>query len=123
MQDYYELYLESTKLLAAPYVATDEIEAAKKAYGDSIEFIKSIRFGNAQTIKFVHKPEEIQDQFVYHPVAYIEAIGYEKFNIGHGDTCIMVLKKSKSENSTLFIGALKECVKVTNNKLTSENIL
>lgn len=73
MQDYYELYLESTKLLAASYIATDEIEAAKKAYGDSIEFIKSIRFGNAQTIKFVHKPEEIQDQFVYHPVAYIEA--------------------------------------------------
>lgn len=73
MQDYYELYLESTKLLAASYIATDEIEAAKKAYGDSIEFIKSIRFGNAQTIKFVHKAEEIQDQFVYHPVAYIEA--------------------------------------------------
>ncbi len=73
MQDYYELYFESTKLLAASYIATDEIEAAKKAYGDSIEFIKSIRFGNAQTIKFVHKPKEIQDQFVYHPVAYIEA--------------------------------------------------
>ena len=35
----------------------------------------------------------------------------------------MVLKKSKSENSTLFIDASKECVKVTNNnKLTSENI-
>lgn len=37
-------------------------------------------------------------------------------------TCVMVLKKSKSENSTLFIAASKECVKVTNNKLTSENI-
>jgi type I restriction enzyme M protein len=38
-------------------------------------------------------------------------------------TCIMVLKKSKSENSTLFIDASKEFVKVTNNnKLTSENI-
>lgn len=38
-------------------------------------------------------------------------------------TCIMVLKKSKSENSTLFIDASKECVKVTNNnKLTEENI-
>jgi type I restriction enzyme M protein len=34
-------------------------------------------------------------------------------------TCIMVLKKSKSENKTLFIDASKECVKVTNsNKLT-----
>jgi type I restriction enzyme M protein len=38
-------------------------------------------------------------------------------------TCIMVLKKSKSQNSTLFIDASKECVKVTNsNKLTAENI-
>lgn len=38
-------------------------------------------------------------------------------------TCIMVLKKSKSENSTLFIDASKEFKKVTNNnKLTDENI-
>lgn len=38
-------------------------------------------------------------------------------------TCIMVLKKSKSENSTLFIDASKEYIKVTNNnKLTGENI-
>jgi type I restriction enzyme M protein len=38
-------------------------------------------------------------------------------------TCIMVLKRSKSENSTLFIDASHECVKVTNsNKLTPENI-
>ena len=38
-------------------------------------------------------------------------------------TCIMVLKKSKKDNSTLFIDASKECVKVTNNnKLTDGNI-
>lgn len=38
-------------------------------------------------------------------------------------TCIMVLKKSKSENKTLFIDASRECVKVTNNnKLTEDNI-
>ena len=38
-------------------------------------------------------------------------------------TCIMVLKKSKSDNSVLFIDATKECVKVTNNnRLTEENI-
>ena len=35
----------------------------------------------------------------------------------------MVLKKSKKDNSTLFIDASKECVKITNNnKLTPENI-
>ena len=38
-------------------------------------------------------------------------------------TCIMVLKKSKSDNNTLFIDASKECIKVTNNnKLTPDNI-
>ncbi|HOF02572.1 MAG TPA: type I restriction-modification system subunit M [Atribacterota bacterium] len=38
-------------------------------------------------------------------------------------TCIMVLKKSKTENSTLFIDASKEFLKVTNsNKLTQDNI-
>lgn len=38
-------------------------------------------------------------------------------------TCIMVLKKAKLDNATLFIDASKECVKVTNsNKLTQENI-
>ncbi|NCB36299.1 MAG: type I restriction-modification system subunit M, partial [Clostridia bacterium] len=38
-------------------------------------------------------------------------------------TCIMVLKKSKADNSILFIDAGKECVKVTNsNKLTDGNI-
>lgn len=42
-------------------------------------------------------------------------------------TCIMVLKKNKTDNTTLFIDASKECTKVTNNnKLTDthiENIL
>lgn len=38
-------------------------------------------------------------------------------------TCIMVLKRSKSDSKTLFIDATRECIKVTNNnKLTPENI-
>ncbi|GHU17123.1 type I restriction-modification system subunit M [Betaproteobacteria bacterium] len=38
-------------------------------------------------------------------------------------TCIMALKKNKSENTTLFIDASRECVKVTNsNKLVAANI-
>ena len=38
-------------------------------------------------------------------------------------TCIMVLKKSKPDNRTLFIDATGECIKVTNNnKLTETNI-
>lgn len=38
-------------------------------------------------------------------------------------TCIMVLKKNKSDNRTLFIDATNECIKVTNNnRLTQENM-
>lgn len=38
-------------------------------------------------------------------------------------TCIMVLKRGKTDSSTLFIDATNECIKVTNNnKLTQDNI-
>lgn len=38
-------------------------------------------------------------------------------------TCIMVLKKGKTDNKILFIDATNECVKVTNNnKMTQENL-
>ena len=38
-------------------------------------------------------------------------------------TCIMILKKNKADNRTLFIDATNECIKVTNNnKLTQENM-
>ena len=57
---------------------------------------------------------------------YIDCIIQLPSNLFFGTTIatsIMVLKKSKKENSTLFIDASKECIKVTtNNKLTEENI-
>jgi type I restriction enzyme M protein len=57
---------------------------------------------------------------------YIDCVIQLPDNLFYGTsiaTCIMVLKKSKSENSTLFIDASKKFVKVTNNnKLTQENI-
>lgn len=38
-------------------------------------------------------------------------------------TCIMVMKKNKNDNKTLFIDASNECIKVTNNnKLTEANL-
>lgn len=57
---------------------------------------------------------------------YIDAIIQLPDNLFFGTsiaTCIMVLKKSKTDTGVLFIDASKECVKVTNNnKLTDENI-
>lgn len=57
---------------------------------------------------------------------YIDCIIQLPSNLFYGTsiaTCIMVLKKSKTDNKILFIDATKECIKVTNNnKLTEENI-
>lgn len=57
---------------------------------------------------------------------YVDCIIQMPANLFFGTsiaTCIMVLKKSKKENSTLFIDASREFIKVTNNnKLTDENI-
>jgi type I restriction enzyme M protein len=57
---------------------------------------------------------------------YIDCVIQLPDNLFYGTsiaTCIMVLKKSKSENSTLFIDASREYIKVTNsNKLTDANI-
>lgn len=57
---------------------------------------------------------------------YIDCIVQLPSNLFFGTsiaTCIMVMKKNKTDNKTLFIDASNECVKVTNNnKLTPENI-
>lgn len=57
---------------------------------------------------------------------FIDAIIQLPTNLFFGTsiaTCIMVLKKNKTDARTLFIDASAECVKVTNNnKLTPENI-
>lgn len=57
---------------------------------------------------------------------YIDCIIQLPSNLFFGTsiaTCIMVLKKGKADNKTLFIDASDECIKVTNNnKLTQANI-
>ena len=73
MQDYYELYLEATKLLAVSYYLTNNIDAAEKVFEDSMDAMGRIRFTNAQTIRFIHSKEHAQDLFVFHAVTYIKA--------------------------------------------------
>lgn len=57
---------------------------------------------------------------------YVDAIIQLPSNLFFGTsiaTCIMVMKKNKNDNKTLFIDASAECIKVTNNnKLTPENL-
>lgn len=57
---------------------------------------------------------------------YVDCVIQLPDNLFYGTsiaTCIMVLKKSKSSNDTLFIDSSKEFIKVTNsNKLTEDHI-
>jgi type I restriction enzyme M protein len=57
---------------------------------------------------------------------YVDAIIQLPSNLFFGTsiaTCIMVMKKNKLDNKTMFIDASAECIKVTNNnKLTPDNI-
>ncbi len=57
---------------------------------------------------------------------YIDAIIQMPENLFFGvgiSVCVMILKKNKTDNNTVFIDAATECIKVTNaNKLTDENI-
>lgn len=57
---------------------------------------------------------------------YVDCIIQLSSNLFYGTsiaTCVMVMKKNKNDNKTLFIDASNECIKVTNNnKLTPENI-
>jgi len=57
---------------------------------------------------------------------YVDCIIQLPSNLFYGTsiaTCIMVMKKGKKDNKTLFIDATNECIKVTNNnKLTDANI-
>ena len=57
---------------------------------------------------------------------YVDCVIALSENLFYGTniaTCIMVLKKGKTDSAILFIDASGECVKVTNNnKLTDENI-
>ena len=57
---------------------------------------------------------------------FVDAVIQLSDNLFYGTsiaTCILVMKKGKTDNKVMFIDASKECVKVTNsNKLTDENI-
>lgn len=58
--------------------------------------------------------------------SYVDCIIQLPSNLFFGTsiaTCIMVMKKGKTDNKILFLDATNECIKVTNNnKLTEENI-
>lgn len=71
MQEYYDLYLQATKLLAASYAMCGNLQTAEETFRLSEATIQSIDFRKVETIRYQHK--ELTDMFYSAPVGYIAA--------------------------------------------------
>lgn len=61
IQDYFQLYLWATKLLADSYYYIGESKAAEKTYRDAIAFARSLDFTNVKTLRYIHPKEDMSD--------------------------------------------------------------
>lgn len=71
MQEYYDLYLQATKLLAASYAMCGNLETAEQTFRLSETTIQAIDFSKVKTIAYQHKA--LTDMFYNAPIGYIEA--------------------------------------------------
>ena len=71
MQEYYDLYLQATKLLAASYAICGNLETAEQTFRLSETTIQAIDFSKVKTIVYQHKA--LTDMFYNAPIGYIEA--------------------------------------------------
>jgi len=69
MQEYYDLYLQATKLLAASYVMCGNLQTAEETFRLSEATIRAIDFSKVATISYQHK--ELEDMFYSAPTGYI----------------------------------------------------
>lgn len=69
MQEYYDLYLQATKLLAASYAMCGNLETAEQTFRLSEATIRSIDFCKVETIAYQHKG--LNDMFYTSPAGYI----------------------------------------------------
>ena len=69
MQDYYDLYLQSTRLLAVSYAMCENMEAAEETFRLSEARIRSIDFSKVKTIGYQHR--ELTNMFYSIPAEYI----------------------------------------------------
>lgn len=71
MQEYYDLYLLATKLLAASYAICGNLQTAEETFRLSEANMRKIDFSKVETIGFQHK--ELEDMFYSAPTGYIAA--------------------------------------------------
>lgn len=73
IQDYFELYLLATKLLADSYYYIGETKAAEEVYRHAKNFVRELDFSNVRTLQYIHPNEDLSDTVCELAVPYILA--------------------------------------------------
>ena len=60
LQDYYDLYMQATNMLAATYVVMGDLDNAEMVYNNSIDRVNSIDFSKVKSIENIHKNQEVE---------------------------------------------------------------
>ncbi len=58
IQEYYYLYLQSTRMLAGSYLVVGEVDNAKKIFDEAIKDLNAIDYKKLKTIEYAHKGVE-----------------------------------------------------------------
>ena len=73
IQEYFQLYLYATKLLADSYFYCGEKKAAEKAYQDAIDLISGLDFCKVKSLKYIHPHTDFSDSVCELAVPFVLA--------------------------------------------------
>lgn len=69
IQEYYDLYLQATNLLATSYALCGNLETAEQTYSISESELEAIDFSKVETISYEYS--ELKDMFYSDPIGYL----------------------------------------------------
>lgn len=70
IEDYFDLYMQSTQMIAATYAIMGDLDNAELVYNTSIDRVKSIDFSNVKSIEYIHRNEDV-DWVYNNAVSYL----------------------------------------------------
>ena len=106
IQEYFQLYLMATRLLADSYYFIHEEKAAEKTYQDAIDLIGSLDFTKVKTLQNIHPHEDFSDTVCEMAESYVLAEQEKSVELAkpydtvelliNGDDIVEVLKSGES---------------------------
>lgn len=73
LQEYFELYLRATQMLAYSYSVVNDTDNAKDVFEQSMSFLHSIDFRNIQTLDYIYPRKSMNDAFYHQSIPYLQA--------------------------------------------------